>query len=127
MVDMPSYFGTMRGGVCSPRVPSSVGNSNGTPPPTPTLYNASLIRALLFSRRVCFAGSLFSFIYFPINAKRLSSLLLQEGDSSMSGSIEWEDFLIMMKPVVEQEYRRDAEAMLKDTPVACREAAEVRK
>lgn len=54
-------------------------------------------------------------------------LLLQEGDSSMSGSIEWEDFLIMMKPVVEQEYRRDAEAMLKDTPVACREAAEVRK
>ncbi|CAM9401899.1 unnamed protein product, partial [Ectocarpus sp. 13 AM-2016] len=51
--------------------------------------------------------------------------MLEEGDSSMSGSIEWEDFLIMMKPVVEQEYRRDAEAILKDTPVACREAAEV--
>ncbi|CAB1107089.1 unnamed protein product [Ectocarpus sp. CCAP 1310/34] len=51
--------------------------------------------------------------------------MLEEGDSSMSGSIEWEDFLIMMKPVFEQEYRRDAEAILKDTPVACREAAEV--
>lgn len=43
----------------------------------------------------------------------------------MSGSIEWEDFLTMMRPVVVEEYRKEAEAMLKDTPAACREAAEV--
>lgn len=49
----------------------------------------------------------------------------QEGDSSLSGSIEWEDFLTMMRPVVVEEYRKEAEAMLRDTPAACREAAEV--
>ena len=51
---------------------------------------------------------------------------LQEGDSSLSGSIEWEDFLVMMRPVVAQEYRKEAEAMLADTPAALREVTEVR-
>eukprot|EP00903_Cladosiphon_okamuranus_P012678 g11858.t1 len=51
--------------------------------------------------------------------------MLEEGDSSLSGSIEWEDFLTMMRPVVVEEYRKEAEAMLKDTPAACREAAKV--
>eukprot|EP00752_Nemacystus_decipiens_P009304 g8315.t1 len=51
--------------------------------------------------------------------------MLKEGDSSLSGSIEWEDFLTMMRPVVVEEYRKEAEAMLRDTPAACREAAEV--
>lgn len=46
---------------------------------------------------------------------------------SLSGSIEWEDFLVMMRPVVEDEYRKEAEAMLADTPAALREAAEVRR
>lgn len=50
---------------------------------------------------------------------------LQEGDVSLSGSIEWEDFLAMMRPVVVEEYRRDAEAMLADTSPALREATEV--
>lgn len=31
----------------------------------------------------------------------------------------------MMRPVVVEEYRKEAEAMLRDTPAACREAAEV--
>ncbi|CAM9585474.1 unnamed protein product, partial [Hapterophycus canaliculatus] len=51
--------------------------------------------------------------------------MLKEGDSSLSGSIEWEDFLGLMKPVVAQEHRKEAEAMLKDAPTAGREAAEV--
>lgn len=51
--------------------------------------------------------------------------MLEEGDSSLSGSIEWEDFLGLMRPVVAQEFRKDAEAMLKGGPTAGREAAEV--
>ncbi|CAM9178675.1 unnamed protein product [Scytosiphon promiscuus] len=51
--------------------------------------------------------------------------MLEEGDSSLSGSIEWEDFLGLMRPVVAQEHRKEAEAMLKDAPSAGREAAEM--
>lgn len=51
--------------------------------------------------------------------------MLKEGDSSSSGSIEWEDFLNMMRPVVVEEYRKDAEAMLADTSRALRQATEV--
>ena len=54
-----------------------------------------------------------------------SVLVRQEGDVSLSGSIEWEDFLAMMRPVVAQEYRKDAEDMLRNSPAACLEAAEV--
>ncbi|CAM9819482.1 unnamed protein product, partial [Sphacelaria rigidula] len=53
--------------------------------------------------------------------------MLKEGDVSLSGSIEWEDFLAMMRPVVVEEYRRDAEAMLADTSPALREATEVER
>lgn len=68
--------------------------------------------------------SLVSSIDPPRSASRVF-VRRQEGDSSLSGSIEWEDFLTMMKPVVVEEYRKEAEAMLRDTPAACREAAEV--
>lgn len=51
---------------------------------------------------------------------------LQEGDKSLSGSIEWEDFLTMMRPVVVQEYRKDAEAILAHASPAVREVTKVR-
>lgn len=34
--------------------------------------------------------------------------------------------MVMMRPVVAQEYRKEAEAMLADTPAALREVTEVR-
>ncbi|CAM9788263.1 unnamed protein product, partial [Ascophyllum nodosum] len=53
--------------------------------------------------------------------------MLEEGDASASGSIDWNDFLAMMRPVVAQEYRMEAEAMLADTSPALKEATEVLK
>ena len=53
--------------------------------------------------------------------------VVQEGDASASGSIDWNDFLAMMRPVVAQEYRMEAEAMLADTSPALKEATEVLK
>lgn len=49
----------------------------------------------------------------------------QEVGVSLSGSIEWEDFLAMMRPVVVQEYRKDAEDILADTSAAIREVTAV--
>lgn len=87
------------------------------------LISSSALLAVAGSAHPALASSVDPLPLFPASLSPF--VRRQEGDSSLSGSIEWEDFLAMMKPVVVEEYRKEAEAMLRDTPAACREAAEV--